>query len=87
MRLPGSAWLQFEAVPEPSAGGSQLRQTAFFEPHGVFGYLYWFGVLPFHEFVFGNMAKRIASAAEARSNATVTGGPHDGPPVPAASPR
>jgi hypothetical protein len=53
----------------------------------VFGYLYWFGVLPFHEFVFGNMAKRIASAAEARSNATVTGGPHDGPPVPAASPR
>jgi uncharacterized protein YbjT (DUF2867 family) len=65
MRLPGSAWLQFEAVPAPGGSGSQLRQTAFFEPHGVFGYLYWFGVLPFHEFVFGNMAKRIASESEA----------------------
>jgi uncharacterized protein YbjT (DUF2867 family) len=62
MRLPGKAWLQFEAVPEAS-GGSTLRQTAFFEPRGIFGYLYWYGVSPFHSFIFGNMARRIALAA------------------------
>ncbi len=62
MRLPGSAWLQFEALPR--AGGSTLRQTAFFEPRGLFGYLYWYGVAPFHGFVFANMAKRIALEAE-----------------------
>ena len=64
MRLPGYAWLQFEAVPGERAGQSCLRQTAFFEPRGMFGYLYWFAVLPFHEFIFGNMAKRIAKRAE-----------------------
>jgi len=62
MRLPGKAWLQFEAIPEDS-GGSTLRQTAFFEPRGIFGYLYWYGVSPFHSFIFGNMARRIALAA------------------------
>ncbi len=62
MRLPGNAWLQFEAIPEPD-GGSLLRQTAFFEPRGIFGYLYWYSLIPFHEFIFGNMAKRIAAVA------------------------
>ena len=62
MLLPGKAWLQFEALPDPS-GGTTLRQTAFFEPRGIFGYLYWYGVMPFHSFIFGNMAKRIAQKA------------------------
>jgi hypothetical protein len=62
MRLPGKAWLQFEALPEAS-GGSRLRQTAFFEPRGILGYLYWYGVSPFHSFIFGNMARRIALVA------------------------
>jgi uncharacterized protein YbjT (DUF2867 family) len=64
MLLPGKAWLQFEALPDP-AGGTTLRQTAFFEPRGIFGYLYWYGVMPFHTFIFGNMAKRIAQKAGA----------------------
>jgi uncharacterized protein YbjT (DUF2867 family) len=62
MRLPGNAWLQFEALAD-EAGGTTLRQTAFFEPRGIFGYLYWYGVMPFHTFIFGNMAKRIAERA------------------------
>jgi uncharacterized protein YbjT (DUF2867 family) len=61
MKLPGRAWLQFEALPRE--GGATLRQTAFFEPRGIFGYLYWFGVLPFHALIFGNMAARIAAQA------------------------
>ena len=35
MRLPGRAWLQFEV--EPSGSGSLIRQTAIFDPAGLFG--------------------------------------------------
>jgi uncharacterized protein YbjT (DUF2867 family) len=63
MKLPGYAWLQFEAVPRDD-GGTRFLQVAFFEPRGIFGLLYWYGVLPFHEFVFGNMATRIVREAE-----------------------
>jgi hypothetical protein len=63
MKLPGYAWLQFEAEPADD-GTTHLRQTAFFDPRGVFGFLYWYSVLPFHEFIFGNMATRIALEAE-----------------------
>ncbi len=69
MRLPGRAWLQFE-IADGSNERKCLRQTAFFEPCGIFGYLYWFGVLPFHQFIFGNMAKRIVRAAETSCSAT-----------------
>jgi uncharacterized protein YndB with AHSA1/START domain len=64
MKLPGLAWLQFDALPR-EGGGTTLRQTAFFEPRGIFGYLYWFGVLPFHALIFGNMADRIVAEAAA----------------------
>ncbi|GAC1490378.1 MAG: SDR family oxidoreductase [Vulcanimicrobiaceae bacterium] len=63
MRLPGYAWLQFEIVNDD--GATALQQTAFFDPRGAFGYLYWYSVLPFHELIFGNMARRIAQEAEA----------------------
>lgn len=63
MRLPGRAWLQFETTARPE-GGSTLTQTAFFEPRGTFGHLYWYAALVFHEFIFGNMATRIVREAE-----------------------
>jgi uncharacterized protein YbjT (DUF2867 family) len=63
MKLPGLAWLQFEAEPD-SNGGSTLRQTAFFEPHGLFGIFYWYSVALFHEWIFGGMATSIVRAAE-----------------------
>jgi len=62
MKLPGLAWLQFESLAR-EGGGTTLRQTAFFEPRGIFGYAYWFSVLPFHALIFGNMAERIVSEA------------------------
>ena len=61
MRLPGRAWLEFEVLT--GEGKRSLRQTAFFEPHGLFGYLYWYGVVPFHELIFGQMARRIVEEA------------------------
>jgi uncharacterized protein YbjT (DUF2867 family) len=69
MKLPGRAWLQFESIGR-SGGGTLLRQTAFFEPRGFFGLVYWFGVLPFHALIFGNMAKRIVREADAAAAGT-----------------
>jgi len=63
MKLPGYAWLQFEALPRDD-GGTCLRQTAFFDPRGAFGFAYWYALLAFHEFIFNNMAKRIVLEAE-----------------------
>lgn len=57
MRLPGRAWLQFEVSAEN--GGSTIRQTALFDPVGVGGLLYWYGLWPVHRLVFAGMLRRI----------------------------
>jgi uncharacterized protein YbjT (DUF2867 family) len=62
MKVPGKAWLQFEAVPKD--GKTQLVQTAMFAPKGLFGFLYWYGSYPFHYFIFERMAQKIALGAE-----------------------
>jgi hypothetical protein len=58
MRLPGEALLDFKV----EADGDErctLRQTALFEPKGLFGLMYWYGVLPFHGIVFRGMLAGI----------------------------
>ncbi|MEO7039115.1 MAG: DUF2867 domain-containing protein, partial [Candidatus Elarobacter sp.] len=67
MKLPGYAWLEFETTARDD-GGTSLRQTAFFDPRGAIGFLYWYTVLPFHELIFGNMASRIVAEAEAKAS-------------------
>ncbi len=62
MKLPGTAWLQFEVLPDPR--GARLEQTAFFEPRGLPGYLYWYAVLPFHRFVFPGLVHAVRERAE-----------------------
>jgi len=62
MKLDGHAWLQFTVRPEGE--GSRLEQTAFFEPHGLLGLLYWYSVLPFHWFVFPGMIRTLKRRAE-----------------------
>lgn len=62
MRLPGAAWLEWTMTPE--TGGTRLDQRARFHPRGLFGRVYWYALLPFHRFVFGPMAARIAERAE-----------------------
>jgi len=61
MKLPGRAWLQFEV--EARDGGSTLRQTAVFDPVGLFGLVYWYALWPFHQFVFSGMLRGIVRAA------------------------
>jgi hypothetical protein len=63
MRLPGDAWLEWSI--NPAAGGAQaeLVQRAVFRPRGLMGRAYWYSVAPFHRFIFGPLARRIADHA------------------------
>ena len=58
MKVPGKAWLQFEAIPE--GGGTRLVQTAYFAPTGFLGWAYWYGIYPMHVRVFKGMLRGIA---------------------------
>lgn len=68
MKVPGRAWLQFEVTPLPS-GRSLLVQRAFYEPHGLMGLLYWYGLYVIHQYFFEGMAREIARSAELRRDA------------------
>ncbi len=58
MKLPGRAWLEFEV--KPSGSGSVIHQTAVFDPVGLLGLLYWYGIYPLHRRVFRGMLREIA---------------------------
>jgi len=58
MRLPGEALLDFR-IGTNGAEDCTLRQTALFEPRGLFGLLYWYAVLPLHGIVFRSMLAGI----------------------------
>ncbi len=60
MRVPGRAWLQFEVAPDGT--GSEIRQTAIFDPAGLVGRLYWYLLYPIHTLIFRGMLRRIAAA-------------------------
>jgi len=64
MKLPGPAWLELTAEPDPD-GGSNYTQRAIFFPRGLAGRLYWYSILPFHGVIFAGMAQRITAASEA----------------------
>jgi len=61
MKLPGRAWLEFEVNGDKSS--SIIRQTAIFDPVGLFGRVYWYILLPLHKLVFKKMLKGIANAS------------------------
>ncbi|MFI7676269.1 SDR family oxidoreductase [Actinophytocola sp. NPDC049390] len=63
MRVPGRAWLELSAEHGEN-GGSVYRQRAIFEPHGLAGHVYWKSIAPFHDIIFGGMARNITGAAE-----------------------
>ena len=67
MKVPGKAWLQFEIIPQ-----NELRvriiQTAFYEPDGLLGLLYWYVLYPIHTVIFQGMIAAIAHKAESLSH-------------------
>ncbi|MCG3178933.1 MAG: hypothetical protein BIFFINMI_01263 [Phycisphaerae bacterium] len=68
MKVPGRAWLQFEV--EPGGGGATIRQTAIFDPVGLWGLLYWYLLYPIHAMMFRGMLRRIAARALAGEGAS-----------------
>lgn len=65
MKVPGIGWLGWAVDETPS--GSVLLQSARFAPRGLWGRLYWYSMLPFHGFLFGRMARRMAATAQRRA--------------------
>lgn len=64
MKVPGGAWLEFQALPQEN-DQTLFVQTAYFAPKGLFGYLYWYTMWPFHRFIFDGMIRNLAERAKA----------------------
>lgn len=58
MKLPGEAILEFNVASLGS--GTELRLCTRFRPRGLYGMLYWYALLPFHDLLFGGMLKQVA---------------------------
>lgn len=61
MKLPGRAWLEFEVTADGTS--SIIRQTAIFDPVGLWGLAYWYCIYPLHQLIFRDMLHGIARAA------------------------
>ncbi len=57
MILPGKAWLEF--VIDSYEGLNKLTITAYFQPKGIWGAIYWYFFLPFHYYIFKILIKQI----------------------------
>jgi len=65
MKLPGRAWLEFEVRAEDD--GARIMQTAVFDPTGLAGLAYWYGIWPVHQLVFAGMLRGIRAASSRAS--------------------
>jgi hypothetical protein len=54
--------LEFQASPQEN-GQTLLTTSAYFDAHGLFGFLYWYAMWPFHKFIFDGMTREIANYA------------------------
>lgn len=63
MKVPGRAWLEFEVTAE--ADKTVIRQTAIFDPVGLFGLVYWYALFPLHQLVFAGMLRNVVRTAKA----------------------
>jgi len=68
MKIPGKAWLEFKATPQPN-GNTLLEQNVVFAPKGLIGLVYWSCMYPFHRLIFRGLIRQIARIAE-QSNPT-----------------
>ncbi len=70
MKMPGEAVLEFAITP---AGKGQVVLTMLsrFFPRGLSGLAYWYGLYPFHQWIFSGMLRAIAVSAKA----PITAGP------------
>jgi hypothetical protein len=57
MILPGKAWLEF--IIDSYDDLHKLTITAYFQPKGLWGLVYWYFFLPFHFYIFKVLIKKI----------------------------
>ncbi|MBU0517019.1 MAG: DUF2867 domain-containing protein, partial [Proteobacteria bacterium] len=59
MKLPGEAVLEFRL--EPADGrGIDLVMVGRFLPRGLWGIVYWYALMPVHDFIHGRLCRDIA---------------------------
>jgi uncharacterized protein YbjT (DUF2867 family) len=63
MKAVGSGVLEFDLEPLAD-GGTRLTATAYWQPEGVSGLVYWYALFPAHLFIFDNMTRNICRLAE-----------------------
>jgi len=61
MKLPGTGTLEFEVMPGKEA--NEIRVTAYFQPAGFWGRIYWYCSMPFHLVLFRGMTREIVRRA------------------------
>jgi uncharacterized protein YbjT (DUF2867 family) len=62
LRTPGEGWMEWQV--ETHGNQSLLKQTAFFAPRGLPGFLYWHLLDPLHRFVFRGLIQAIKHRSE-----------------------
>jgi hypothetical protein len=63
MKTPGEALLEFQ-ISSLENGQVELQMLSRFLPRGLFGILYWYGLYPFHQWIFYGMLKAIAKSIQ-----------------------
>lgn len=61
MKTPGEALLEFQITPLAKEE-VEFQMLSRFLPKGLFGILYWYGLYPFHQWIFYGMLKAIAKS-------------------------
>ena len=69
MKLPGEAIMDFKI--DEIKNGVDLSLGTRFRPRGLYGILYWYTLLPFHDLLFGGMLREVAY----RVDKTIIAGP------------
>ena len=62
MKAPGTGVLEFVVTPT-AEGGSSVTATAYWQPDGVLGWLYWIVLVPAHLFIFDGLTRAIQRRA------------------------
>lgn len=57
MKLPGRAWLEFKINREEDE--NRLVVRTYYQPRGLFGTVYWYIFLPFHNIIFNGLIRQI----------------------------
>jgi uncharacterized protein YbjT (DUF2867 family) len=60
LKAPGRAWFQYEI--EGNEEEATIRQTAIFDPIGLWGLLYWYALYPLHTIVFQGTLRGIVKS-------------------------